>query len=115
MAIKIKQNFKFFNIDISDNQKLEDLFNNHIPNIVINLAAQAGVRYSLENPRAYLDSNLTGFFNILENIKKFNVDKLIFASSSSVYGASDEIPYEVSAVTDSPVSYMLQQRKATNL
>ena len=110
--LKEYQNFKFFNIDISDNQKLEDLFNDHIPNIVINLAAQAGVRYSLENPRAYLDSNLIGFFNILENIKKFNVERLIFASSSSVYGASDEIPYEVSAVTDSPVSLYAATKKS---
>ena len=106
------KNFKFFNIDIADSEKLTNLFQELRPNIVINLAAQAGVRYSLENPRAYLDSNLVGFFNILENVKNFNIERLIFASSSSVYGASSEIPYKVSTSTDSPVSLYAATKKS---
>jgi UDP-glucuronate 4-epimerase len=106
------KNFKFFNIDIADSEKLTNLFQELRPNIVINLAAQAGVRYSLENPRAYLDSNLVGFFNILENVKNFNIERLIFASSSSVYGASSEIPYKVTTSTDSPVSLYAATKKS---
>ena len=110
--LESNKNFKFFNIDISNSDLLSNLFADLNPNIVINLAAQAGVRYSLENPRAYLDSNIIGFFNILENVKNYNVEKLIFASSSSVYGASDEIPYKVSALTDSPVSLYAASKKS---
>ena len=106
------KNFKFFNIDIADSEKLTNLFQELRPNIVINLAAQAGVRYSLENPRAYLDSNPVGFFNILENVKNFNIERLIFASSSSVYGASSEIPYKVTTSTDSPVSLYAATKKS---
>ena len=105
-------NFRFFNADISDSHALKEIFSEIHPNIVINLAAQAGVRYSLENPQVYLESNLIGFFNILENVKNFGVERLIFASSSSVYGSSDETPYQTTAVTDKPVSLYAATKKS---
>ena len=80
------ENFKFFQIDLKDKSKIDKLFNNCKFECVINLAAQAGVRYSLENPLSYIDSNIVGFLNILEAIRNNKISHLIFASSSSVYG-----------------------------
>lgn len=85
------KNFKFFKIDLKDNKKVTKLFNKQI-DAVYHLAAQAGVRYSLKNPRVYLDSNVQGFFNLIENIKIKNIKKFFYASSSSVYGDSKKFP-----------------------
>src|SRR5699024_4336780 len=85
------ENFVFVEGDISNKVNVEDIFKMHQPDIVVNLAAQAGVRYSLENPDVYMQSNVTGFFNILEACRHYPVDHLIYASSSSVYGANKKV------------------------
>ena len=84
--------FKFHKIDLKADKKLNNLFHNNKFNSVIHLAAQAGVRYSIDNPRKYIDSNINGFFNILEACKRHNIKKNLFASSSSVYGDSKSFP-----------------------
>ncbi len=81
---------------------------------MIHLAAQAGVRYSLENPQAYVDSNITGFLNILENCRRYPVKHLIYASSSSVYGANTRTPYSVQDNVDHPLSLYAASKKPTN-
>ena len=93
-----KKNFNFYKIDISNKDKLNALFKKNKFDIVFNLAAQAGVRYSFENPRSYTNSNIIGFINLIENIKRYNIKKFIFASSSSVYG--DEKPFPKSEESD---------------
>ena len=90
--LKKKNNFKFLKIDLLDKKKLRNIFKSQKFDCVINLAAQAGVRYSYENPKSYTDSNIIGFINLVENIKFFNVKKFIFASSSSVYGDQKPFP-----------------------
>ena len=110
--LKSHEKFKFYETDIAKNDEIKDIFSKHKPDIVINLAAQAGVRYSLENPEAYVESNLLGFFNILENVKNLKCQRLIFASSSSVYGHSEEIPYKVDGCTDKPVSLYAATKKS---
>jgi UDP-glucuronate 4-epimerase len=107
--------FSFIELDIADKKKLKEVFANYLPNIVINLAAQAGVRYSIENPYAYLDSNLTGFFNVLENVKNFETERLVFASSSSVYGKSIETPYKTDGKTDNPISLYAATKKSNEV
>src|SRR5690625_2163948 len=84
--LKSHENFTFIEADISDKEKVQEIFETYKPNVVINLAAQAGVRYSLENPDVYMQSNVTGFYNILEACRHYPVEHLIYASSSSVYG-----------------------------
>ena len=84
----LKKNFEFQKVDLCKKKEINLIFEKFKPSVVINLAAQAGVRYSIENPDAYLNSNLIGFMNIIENCKKFNLDHFIYASSSSVYGLS---------------------------
>ena len=91
--IKKHNNFKFYHIDITHNNELKNIFENNNFQIVINLAAQAGVRYSLENPRAYIDSNIIGFTNILECCKLYEINSLLYASSSSVYGECEKNPF----------------------
>src|SRR5699024_11172067 len=91
-------------IDLENRDALSTIFAKHRPQRVINLAAQAGVRYSLENPYAYVDSNLYGFINILENCRHHQVEHLVFASSSSVYGANTKTPYSVHDNVDHPLS-----------
>ncbi len=88
------KNFKFLKIDLIDSESLNKLFEDFKPRVVVNLAAQAGVRYSSINPNAYLDSNILGFLNIINLCNQFRVKKLIYASSSSVYGSSREVPYK---------------------
>ena len=97
-------NFKFSLVDITDNKKLAELFKSNNFSCVINLAAQAGVRYSFENPQAYIDSNITGFINILENCKKYNIKSLIYASSSSVYGECNNSPFSENDTSIMPIS-----------
>ena len=108
-------NFTFKKIDLADRNKIEKLFNDYQFDIVINLAAQAGVRYSLENPYAYVDSNLVGFVNILEGCRKSKVKHLIYASSSSVYGMNSKQPFSTSDRVDFPVSLYAATKKSNEL
>lgn len=107
--------FVFIKGDIADDKNVNALFEKYQPEIVINLAAQAGVRYSIENPRAYIDSNLVGFFNILEACRDHPVEHLIFASSSSVYGENSKVPFSEADQVDYPVSLYAATKKADEL
>ena len=98
------RNFICKNIDLCDKSQLEEIFKNNNFDTVVNLAAQAGVRYSITNPQSYLDSNLIGFMNILEAVRNYEIPHLIYASSSSVYGNSDNIPYSESQNINKPIS-----------
>ena len=113
--LKKEANFRFFQIDLCDRPQLEDLFAQHEFEVVVNLAAQAGVRYSLENPYAYVDSNLVGFINILECCRHRAIKHLVFASSSSVYGANTRMPFSVHHNVDHPVSLYAATKKANEL
>src|SRR6516164_2040800 len=99
-----RDRFVFSKIDITSADLVREVFEEHRPEGVVNLAAQAGVRYSLQNPRAYVDSNLVGFLNILECCRHFQVKHLVYASSSSVYGANAKLPFSVNDNVDHPVS-----------
>ncbi|WP_028273554.1 SDR family NAD(P)-dependent oxidoreductase [Atopococcus tabaci] len=107
--------FAFFKMDIADKEVMMALFEEHKPSIVINLAAQAGVRYSIENPDAYISSNITGFFNILEACRFYPVEHLIYASSSSVYGSNKKVPFEETDFVDNPVSLYAATKKSNEL
>lgn len=109
------ENFSFFKMDISDKTALEQIFRQNQFDVVVNLAAQAGVRYSLENPRAYVDTNIVGFVNILECCRHYNVRHLVFASSSSVYGANTKMPFSVHHNVDHPLSLYAATKKANEL
>ncbi|MEA5467772.1 NAD-dependent epimerase [Spirulina sp. 06S082] len=109
------ENFTFVHLDIGDREGMAKLFAAQDLEIVINLAAQAGVRYSLENPHAYVDSNLVGFMNILEGCRYGKVKHLVFASSSSVYGANQKIPFSVEDNVDNPLSIYAATKKANEL
>lgn len=108
-------NFEFIKGDISDKELLAKAFAEHKPHIVVNLAAQAGVRYSVENPDAYIQSNIIGFFNILEACRHYPVEHLVYASSSSVYGANKKIPFEEADFVDHPVSLYAATKKSNEL
>jgi len=95
----------FYKISIDDKNKVENIFLEKKPNIVINLAAQAGIRFSIQNPSSYVKSNLNGFFNILESCKKYNVAHLVYASSSSVYGANIDYPFCENHIVNTPLSF----------
>lgn len=107
--------WKFVRMDISDKQKLDGLFSDFRPDIVVNLAAQAGVRYSIINPDAYIQSNIIGFYNILEACRNFPVEHLVYASSSSVYGGNAKVPYSTDDKVDSPVSLYAATKKSNEL
>ena len=107
--------FTFSQMDISDRGAMEGLFEREKPNWVVNLAAQAGVRYSIENPHAYVDSNLMGFMNILEGCRHHEVEHLIYASSSSVYGLNSEMPFQVSHHTEHPISLYAATKKSNEM
>ena len=107
--------FAFIQLDLADRKPLEAVFDGEPFDVVVNLAAQAGVRYSLENPRAYVDSNLVGFVNILECCRHAGVGHLVFASSSSVYGANTRMPFSVHHNVDHPVSLYAATKKANEL
>lgn len=107
--------FSFEKIDICDRDQLEDLFKKHQFDTVCHLAAQAGVRYSLENPETYIATNLVGFFNILECCKKNAIQHLVYASSSSVYGNNPDTPYSTDIKTDEPVSLYAATKKSNEL
>lgn len=102
-------------INLEDKDAVADLFKKHQPQRVVNLAAQAGVRYSLENPYAYIEANIMGFMNILEGCRHHNVENLVYASSSSVYGANTSMPFSVSDVVDHPVSLYAATKKSNEL
>lgn len=109
------ENFEFKRIDLEDLDAVNDVFERNKPDIVINLAAQAGVRYSLENPHAYINSNIVGFTNILEASRHFKIEHLIYASSSSVYGANTTKPFSTSDNIDHPLSLYAATKKSNEL
>jgi UDP-glucuronate 4-epimerase len=108
-------NFKFQQLDLQNYEGLTKVFTEFQPDIVINLAAQAGVRYSLENPRSYIESNLDGFFNILEASRQHGVNNFIYASSSSVYGNNEKSPFSETDNVDHPVSLYAATKKSNEL
>ncbi|WP_017925880.1 NAD-dependent epimerase [Thioalkalivibrio sp. HL-Eb18] len=110
-----RQRFVFEHEDIADRTAMERVFREHRPERVVNLAAQAGVRYSLENPAAYVDTNLVGFGNILEGCRHNGVEHLVYASSSSVYGANTTMPFSVHDNVDHPLSLYAASKKANEL
>lgn len=109
------KNFTFIKEDISDKAIIMKIFEEYRPHIVVNLAAQAGVRYSIENPDVYMQSNVIGFFNILEACRYNPVEHLIYASSSSVYGSNRKVPFEESDFVDNPVSLYAATKKSNEL
>ena len=109
------EHFEFHKGDIADNDLVESVFANSKPDRVINLAAQAGVRYSLDNPRAYIDANLTGFFNILQASTDARVSHFVFASSSSVYGANRETPFSVERPADHPINLYAATKRSNEM
>ena len=113
--LKKYSNFTFEKIDISDRENLLKVFLNFSPNKVVNLAAQAGVRYSIDNPHVYVESNIKGFLNIIELCRHNNVDGLIYASSSSVYGGNSKFPFSVEDRTDKPISLYAATKKSNEL
>jgi UDP-glucuronate 4-epimerase len=112
---ELSGHYEFMQLDISDHRSLDQIFENFQFHIVVNLAAQAGVRYSLENPRAYVKSNLVGFANILECCRDAKIEHLLFASSSSVYGMNIKQPFSVLDNTDFPVSLYAATKKSNEL
>ena len=109
------ENYKFIKLDLADRQGIENLFKEHSFDVVINLAAQAGVRYSIENPHAYVDSNLIGFVNILEGCRNAKVKHLVYASSSSVYGMNTKQPFSTEDRVDYPISLYAATKKSNEL
>lgn len=113
--LKAYPRFTFLKQDIANQAGLFSVFEQVKPDIVINLAAQAGVRYSIENPQAYIDSNIVGFFNVLEACRRYPVEHLIYASSSSVYGNQQKTPFSVEDRVDKPVSLYAATKKSNEL
>ncbi|QEL71348.1 MULTISPECIES: GDP-mannose 4,6-dehydratase [unclassified Bacillus cereus group] len=113
--LKPCEKFTFIKGDISDKDIITQIFKEYKPNIVVNLAAQAGVRYSIENPDVYIQSNVIGFYNILEACRHYPVDHLVYASSSSVYGANKKVPFEETDFVDNPVSLYASTKKSNEL
>ena len=110
-----RRSLRFYRLDLADRKRVAQVFADERPEIVVNLAAQAGVRYSLQNPHAYTESNVVGFVNVLEGCRQWGVQHLVFASSSSVYGANTKIPFSVHDNTDHPVSLYAATKKANEL
>jgi len=113
--LEAHKGYGFKNADISNREEMERLFKEYSFDCVVNLAAQAGVRYSIENPAAYIDANLVGFGNILEGCRHSKVDHLVYASSSSVYGGNKKIPFSERDVVDHPVSLYAATKKSNEL
>lgn len=114
-VLKEYRNFTFIKGDLADKDKLLAVFRKERPQIVVNLAAQAGVRYSIDNPDAYIQSNIVGFFNILEGCRYFPVEHLVYASSSSVYGGNEKVPFSVEDQVDHPESLYAATKKSNEL
>lgn len=108
-------NFEFFKGNLADKKAVNKIFEKYHPDIVVNLAAQAGVRYSIENPDAYIESNLIGFYNILEACRHYPVEHLVYASSSSVYGGNKKVPFSTDDKVDNPVSLYAATKKSNEL
>ena len=111
----IKNKINFHKVDISNFNALENIFKKYNPEIVINLAAQAGVRYSLSNPKSYIKSNLIGFFNVIDLSKKYKIKHFIYASSSSVYGLNKKLPFSENSNTDKVASLYGATKKSNEL
>ena len=111
----LKGDFKFIKGNIADRALIDSLFDTYKFNIVVNLAAQAGVRYSITNPDVYIESNMIGFYNILEACRHHSVDHLVYASSSSVYGSNKKVPYSTDDKVDNPVSLYAATKKSNEL
>lgn len=109
------ERFIFVKASIADRAAVDNLFETYHPQVVVNLAAQAGVRYSITNPDAYIESNLIGFYNILEACRHFGVEHLVYASSSSVYGSNKKVPYSTDDKVDNPVSLYAATKKSNEL
>ena len=109
------RNYQHHKLDISHRDKIDMLFQEVKPNVIVNLAAQAGVRYSIENPYAYLESNINGFLNILEGSRKYKINNLIYASSSSVYGSNTNMPFNIHQSVDHPLSLYAATKKSNEL
>ncbi len=110
-----KKIWKFYKVSLEDEENIEKVFLTNKPKVVINLAAQAGVRYSLDNPKSYIQSNLVGFANILEACRNHKVENLIYASSSSVYGGNKELPYKEISSVNHPISLYAATKKSNEL
>jgi UDP-glucuronate 4-epimerase len=113
--LKQNNNFLFHKVDLKDKAEVDKIFETYKPDYVINLAAQAGVRYSIKNPYAYVDSNLIGFMNILEACRNYPVKHLLYASSSSVYGGNKVAPFSINHNVDHPVSLYAATKKSNEL
>ena len=113
--LKKYKNYRFNKIDIKDYKKLDRIFKKNSIHSVVNLAAQAGVRYSLKNPRSYIENNINGFFNILELSKKYRVKKFIYASTSSIYGLQKKFPLKENFNTDNPIQLYAATKKSNEL
>ena len=113
--LKPFEQFTFIKGDISDKEMVMGLFEEYKPHMVINLAAQAGVRYSIENPDVYIQSNIIGFYNILEACRHYPVEQLLYASSSSIYGSNKKVPFEETDFVDHPVSLYAATKKSNEL
>src|SRR4051812_37150739 len=113
--LKKSPNFRFVKFDLADREKMAELFKREKFQRVINLAAQAGVRYSIQNPLAYIDSNVVGFANVLEGCRHNGVEHLVYASTSSVYGANTKMPFSVHQNVDHPLSFYAATKKANEL
>ncbi|WP_317126547.1 NAD-dependent epimerase [Aureibaculum marinum] len=111
----VKGAITFVKLDLQDKANLMELFKKEKFDYVVNLAAQAGVRYSIENPQTYIDNNITGFLNVLEGCRNYPVKHLIYASSSSVYGLSEQIPFSVDSHTDHPMAIYAASKKANEM
>ncbi len=113
--LRQSERFRFVQEDLSDRPALEQIFEKEQPDIVVNLAAQAGVRYSIDHPDSYIQSNILGFFNVLECCRHYPVKHLVYASSSSVYGANKKVPFSTDDQTDQPVSLYAATKKSNEL
>ena len=109
------ERFHFVKDSIANKQTIEQIFTDYKPHVVVNLAAQAGVRYSITNPDAYIESNIIGFYNILETCRNHEVEHLVYASSSSVYGSNKKVPYSTDDKVDNPVSLYAATKKSNEL
>lgn len=112
---RVHGDITFIKLDLKDKEHIIQLFKEEKFDFVVNLAAQAGVRYSIENPQTYIDNNITGFLNILEGCRNYPVKHLVYASSSSVYGLSEEIPFSVDSHTDHPMAIYAASKKANEM
>lgn len=113
--LKKYANYRFVKADLADKEAVFRLFKEFRPQIVVNLAAQAGVRYSIDNPDAYIQSNIVGFFHVLEACRNYPVEHLVFASSSSVYGGNKKVPFSTEDQVDKPVSLYAATKKSNEL